>query len=96
MRVQAWRQVHPPKRGRWGQRPLCHMGFLKSWMRNDLNLRVTERVVSLLSRDCKRRDGAPVRIIITGVCSGFAIEHLASQTMLPPYAAVAVAAALHA
>ena len=68
--MQAWRAVHPPKRGRWGRRPLAHMGFLKSWTCNDLNVSVTARVIRLLNGECVGTGGAPVRIIITGGMRG--------------------------
>jgi hypothetical protein len=64
--AQAWRTVHPPPRGSWGHRPLAHVGFLKSWTRNDLNVKVTERVLRLLQTDCKCGGGAFIRVIVTG------------------------------
>ncbi len=45
---QAWRAVHPPKRGRWGMRPLVHVGFLKSWSRGGLDIRVTSRIREII------------------------------------------------
>ena len=37
--LQAWRVVHPPRRGRWwlASRPLVHRGFYKTWAANGLN-----------------------------------------------------------
>ncbi len=37
--LQAWRVVHPPKRGRWwmASRPLVHRGFYMTWAANGLN-----------------------------------------------------------
>ncbi|CAL8466200.1 g5736 [Coccomyxa elongata] len=44
----AWRKVHPPKRGRWGSRPLVHVGFLKSWIANGLDTRVISRIKEII------------------------------------------------
>ena len=62
---QAWRTVHPPKRGHYGRRPLVHLGFNKSWTRNDLNLRVVDRVLEILGRPDV--DAANVRVLVTGM-----------------------------
>ena len=65
--VQAWRVIHPPKRGRCGWRPLVHSGFLKSWTRNAFNSRVVERVLQI-SREAPsgKTPDDPFRVIITG------------------------------
>lgn len=40
---QAWRIVHPPKRGRFllASTPLVHRGFFLTWTANDLNRHVS-------------------------------------------------------
>jgi hypothetical protein len=58
--------VHPPKRGRFGARPLVHLGFNKSWTRNSLNVRVVNRVMEIIrSPDV---DSDKVIVYITGAC----------------------------
>ena len=66
--MQAWRAVHPAKQGGYWRRSLVHVGFLKSWTRNGLNARVTERVLSLLGTECSGSAVGcpPVAIICTG------------------------------
>ena len=66
--MQAWRVMHPPKRGRYGRRPLVHSGFNKSWTTNGFNRRVVERVLQII-RDAHAGKTAddPYRVIITGV-----------------------------
>ena len=44
---QAWQTLHPPKRGAFWRRPRVHIGFFKSWTRNNLNLRVKERILQI-------------------------------------------------
>ena len=50
--MQTWRTLHPPKRGRWGRRPLVHTGFLKSWTRNGLNASALDRLFQILRTAC--------------------------------------------
>ena len=47
--VQAWRVVHPPRRGRYGWRPLVHSGFNNSWTKNGLNCRIIDRVLQIIA-----------------------------------------------
>ncbi len=62
---QAWQTLHPPKRGRRGRRPCCHIGFHKSWTANGLNVRVKERIISILKgSDMAAED---VRLYVTGM-----------------------------
>ena len=45
---QAWQTIHPPRRGRGLRRPKVHIGFHKSWVANDLHLRIKERVMEII------------------------------------------------
>ena len=65
--AQTWRTVHPPKRGRWGRRPLVHVGFLNSWTRNNLHTTVTERLMQILRSAHPSSAGEPPRVILTGI-----------------------------
>ena len=46
--MQAWQTIHPPRRGRGLRRPKVHIGFHKSWVANDLHLRIKERVMDII------------------------------------------------
>ena len=45
---QAWQTIHPPRRGRGLRRPKVHIGFHKSWIANDLDQKVKERVMEII------------------------------------------------
>ena len=40
--------IHPPRRGRGLRRPKVHIGFHKSWIANDLDKKVKERVMEII------------------------------------------------
>ncbi|KAK9902208.1 hypothetical protein WJX75_007799 [Coccomyxa subellipsoidea] len=75
--VQAWRAVHPPKRGRWGRRPLVHVGFLKSWTQNGLDIRLIARIREIIQGP----DFSPTDafVAITGHSLGGALARLAAH-----------------
>ncbi|CAL8466201.1 g5737 [Coccomyxa elongata] len=75
--VQAWRTVHPPPRGRWGRRPLVHVGFLRSWLRNGLDMRVKSRVMEIIQSP----DFHPTfaHVVVTGHSLGGALAQLAAH-----------------
>ncbi|EIE21255.1 alpha/beta-hydrolase [Coccomyxa subellipsoidea C-169] len=75
--VQAWRAVHPPKRGRWGMRPLVHVGFLKSWTRGGLDIRVTSRIREIIQGP--DFDPTKAAICVTGHSLGGALAQLAAH-----------------
>ncbi|CAL8466198.1 g5734 [Coccomyxa elongata] len=75
--VQAWRTVHPPKRGGWGRRPLVHRGFLKSWTANGLDARVVSRIKEIIQSPdfyCTH-----AFVCITGHSLGGALAQLAAH-----------------
>ena len=61
---QACRAVHPPKRGRWDGRPLVHMGFLRSWTSNGLDIRVISRIREIIQRPSF--NAAEATVAVTG------------------------------
>ncbi|BDA51088.1 probable lipase at N-terminal half [Coccomyxa sp. Obi] len=75
--VQAWRTVHPPPRGRWGRRPMVHVGFLRSWMRNRLDIRVKSRVMEIIQSP--EFNSTFAHVILTGHSLGGALAQLAAH-----------------
>ena len=72
MHVQAWRVVHPPRRGRYGWRPLVHSGFNKAWTKNGLNCRVIDRVLQIIAESQAsihppRQSEKPFVVLTTGI-----------------------------
>ena len=72
MHVQAWRVVHPPRRGRYGWRPLVHSGFNNSWTKNGLNCRVVDRVLQIIAESQasihpSQQPEKPVVVLTTGI-----------------------------
>ena len=71
MDVQAWRVVHPPRRGSYGWRPLVHSGFNNSWTKNGLNCRVIDRVLQIIAESQasihpSRQPEKPFVVLTTG------------------------------
>ena len=71
MLLQAWRIAHPPVRGQTllGTRPLVHVGFLKSWLAGNLNLKVINQVLEAV-KQCKQQSNQPdkaVTVFVTGM-----------------------------
>ncbi|BDA51092.1 probable phospholipase A1-Igamma1, chloroplastic at C-terminar half [Coccomyxa sp. Obi] len=75
--VQAWRVVHPPKRGRWGCRPLVHVGFLKSWTANGLDIRVISRIKEIIQ--APEFNPTMAYVGVTGHSLGGALAQLAAH-----------------
>jgi hypothetical protein len=64
---QAWQTVHLPKRGSRWQQPKVHIGFYKSWRKNNLYLRVKQRIITILnSQDVDKHN---VKLYVTGARS---------------------------
>ena len=67
MDVQAWRVVHPPRRGRYGWRPLVHSGFNKAWTKNGLNRRIIDRVLQIIAESqASIKSEKPFVVLTTG------------------------------
>ena len=66
--AQAWRVVHPPKRGSYGRRPLVHSGFNRSWIKNNLNGRIIDRVLQIVKESPGHKPGPDhtFKIMVTG------------------------------
>ncbi|CAL5228580.1 g11739 [Coccomyxa viridis] len=78
--LQAWRVVHPPKRGRYGRRPLVHSGFNRSWTKNNLNGRVIDRVLQIVREAPGHQDpDRKFRIMVSGHSLGGALAQLAAH-----------------
>ena len=69
--------VHPPRRGRYGWRPLVHSGFNNSWTKNGLNCRVIDRVLQIIaeSQASIRPSGQPEKPFVV----------LTTGTIISPY-----------
>ncbi|KAK9817845.1 hypothetical protein WJX72_003000 [[Myrmecia] bisecta] len=74
--LQAWRTVHPPKRGSWCTRPAVHAGFYRTWAYNQLNQRVIEAVQKIACS--KDMDREKLRCYVTGHSLGGALATLAA------------------
>ena len=68
--MQAWRVVHPPKRGHGFcmTRPLVHGGFMKSWLAGGFNTKVINHIMELVN--ARKASGSKLNIYITGVLIG--------------------------
>ena len=64
MSLQAWQTMHPPKRGPKWRRPRVHIGFHNSWTKNNLHLRVKDRVKEIIYGG--GADVSSVKMYVTG------------------------------
>ena len=65
IRGQAWQTIHPPKRRRGLRHPKVHIGFYKSWVANELDIKVKERVLEII----KDHKGTTKLYVTGGACS---------------------------